>query len=141
MEVLKAQNISKSFGTPAHQVLFDVSFSIKKPEFLSITGRSGSVKSTLLYIISSLDQPSTGKLFLAGKDISQMSEEQLHNFRNQEMGFIFQFHYLLPELSAMENVLMPARKTNQHVAKQSKAMELLEAFGLIGKENRPASQL
>ena len=96
------------------QILHPLNFKIPDGEFVSITGRSGSGKSTLLYILSSLDLPSSGKLLIENQDVTKMSELEIHQFRNHKMGFVFQFHYLLPELTAIENVLMPARKSGQH---------------------------
>ncbi|MCB0369099.1 MAG: ABC transporter ATP-binding protein, partial [Bdellovibrionales bacterium] len=95
----------------------------------------------LLYAISTLDQPSSGEVFFDGQEVSAMSEKQVHEFRNLHMGFIFQFHYLLPELTAIENVLMPTRRTGQHVKKRQRAADLLSQFGLSEKLNRLPKQL
>lgn len=139
--MLEAVRINKSFDNPPTQVLFDVSFKIEAGEFCSITGRSGSGKSTLLYIISSLDIPTAGSVLIDGKDMRQMSADEIHHFRNETMGFIFQFHYLLPELSALENVLMPARKTKRHIALEPRAHQLLERVGLGSKATRLPHEL
>ncbi|NCS93635.1 MAG: ABC transporter ATP-binding protein [Leptospira sp.] len=135
------QNISKSFGKPAIKVLKDINLEIKNGEFISLSGKSGSGKSTLLYILSTLDTPSTGVLTLDDKDTSKIEESDLHKFRNLKMGFVFQFHYLLPELTALENVLMPARKTNQELLLEEKAKTILNEFGLIDKHTKKPSQL
>lgn len=104
------KDIRKSFGRMQTEVLKGISEEIKTGEMVSITGRSGSGKSTLLYIISTLDRPTHGTVHIDGVDIASLNSEELHRFRNQKMGFVFQFHHLLPELSAIENVLMPAIK-------------------------------
>lgn len=135
------QNISKSFGKPAIKVLKDINLEIKNGEFISLSGKSGSGKSTLLYILSTLDTPSSGLLTLDDKDVSKIEESDLHKFRNLKMGFVFQFHYLLPELTALENVLMPARKTNQELLLEEKAKTILNEFGLIDKHSKKPSQL
>ncbi len=138
---LRASHIVKSFGTPPTHVLKDISLTIDDGDFVSITGRSGSGKSTLLYVMSTLDQATSGEIEIDGEKISRMPSERLHRFRNQNMGFVFQFHYLLPELTALENVLIPARKTKRHAEKTELALSLLERFGLESKENRLPGQL
>lgn len=139
--MLTVKNVTKSFGEPPTQVLFDISFEISNSEFVSITGRSGSGKSTLLYIISSLDRPTGGSIWIDNTDVARLNEKDLHHFRNTRVGFIFQFHYLLPELTALENVLMPARRTKQHEAKKDFAKNLLSEFGLDTKLDRLPKQL
>jgi putative ABC transport system ATP-binding protein/lipoprotein-releasing system ATP-binding protein len=134
-------NLNKSFGQPPHQVLFDINLTIKTGDLVSISGRSGSGKSTLLYLISTLDRPDIGTISLDDNVISEMSAEELHYFRNRKMGFVFQFHYLLPEFMAIENVLMPARKARMHEEKREQALELLKTFGLKNKEDRFPGQL
>lgn len=138
---IQLKSIQKSFGTPPTHVLQDISFDIEAGEFVSLIGRSGSGKSTLLYIMSSLDTPTSGKVMIDTINIHQMKSAELHHFRNQKMGFVFQFHYLLPELTALENVLMPARKTKQHHSRQAYAIHLLEEFGLGKKTNRLPREL
>ncbi|MFN7905975.1 MAG: ABC transporter ATP-binding protein [Pseudobdellovibrionaceae bacterium] len=134
--MIKVCNLTKSFGIPPQEVLHDISFEIADGSFVSITGRSGSGKSTLLYSMSTLDEPTSGKIFFDDVEVSLMKEKELHEFRNLHMGFIFQFHYLLPELSAMENVLMPARRTKCHIKLKNAAADLLAQFGLQEKINR-----
>lgn len=133
--MIRAENLTKSFGDPAIEILHGLNFQIKDGSSVAVTGRSGSGKSTLLYCISTLDAPTTGKVFFDGQELGEMSSEDLHQFRNQKMGFIFQFHYLLPELTALENVLMPTRKMSLHHKKEARAKELLELVGLSGKFN------
>lgn len=130
---IEVMDLKKSFGTPPQDVLRGLSFEIKTGEFVSITGRSGSGKSTLLYIVSSLDRPTSGSVKIDGKGLEQMDSETIHRFRNESMGFVFQFHYLLPELTALENVLMPARRIGAHIALRDRAIELLDQFGLNSK--------
>lgn len=139
--MIQIKNVSKSFGEPPVQVLFDLNLEIPTSSFTAITGRSGSGKSTLLYILSSLDSPSSGQVIMDGTDISRLSDRDLHVFRNLKMGFIFQFHYLLPELTALENVLMPARRSQQHIQREALAKSLLSEFGLETKLDRLPKQL
>lgn len=135
---IQVQNVTKSFGDPVVEILKNVSFKIQDGEFAALTGRSGSGKSTLLYILSSLDHATEGDVLFEHKSVKKMSPEELHHFRNQKMGFVFQFHYLLPELSSLENVLMPTRKLGLHVQKRNEAIDLLRSFGLEKKlENYP----
>ncbi|MCX7997422.1 MAG: ABC transporter ATP-binding protein [Leptospiraceae bacterium] len=136
-----AHNVSKSFGSPPIQVLENISFQVESGEFLSLTGRSGSGKSTLLYVISSLDSPTSGEVLFDGVNVHKLSEKEIHEFRNQNIGFVFQFHYLIPELSALENVLLPARKFNLQKSKKEEAENLLIGFDLKEKMNRLPSQL
>lgn len=139
--MLIVEHLDKRFDNPTTQVLFDLNFKIEQGEFVSITGRSGSGKSTLLYILSTLDMPSAGVVRLDERSTSNMTEKELHAFRNTEMGFVFQFHFLLPELTAIENVLMPARKLQQHLTRTPLAEELLTKFGLESKMHRLPTEL
>jgi len=136
-----ATHVGKSIGTPSVSVLSDISLEIKDGEFVSLTGRSGSGKSTLLYILSSLDTPTAGTVEIAGHDFGKMPPEELYRFRNQEMGFVFQFHYLLAELTAIENVLMPTLKLKRQEERRPHAEMLLKQFGLAEKHNRLPRQL
>ena len=131
-----ASHIVKSIGTPPVSILKDISVEIESGEFLAFTGRSGSGKSTLLYLLSSLDAPTAGSIKIDGSEIETMSSEDLHRFRNQKMGFVFQFNYLLAELTVLENVLMPTLKFNSRDKFYSRALQLLERFSLSGKNNR-----
>ena len=128
--MIECRNIIKEFNIPPQRILHGLSFKVKDGEFLSISGRSGSGKSTLLYIISSLDSPSLGEVIIDGKDINKLSSDDLHHFRNTSVGFIFQFHYLLPELTALENVLLPARNLGIMKEKTRDALDLLEQMGI-----------
>lgn len=134
------KNIIKEFGEPPTRILHGLDFHIKDGEFVSISGRSGSGKSTLLYIISTLDDPSFGNLLIDDSDVKTWSEQKVHQFRNEHVGFIFQFHYLLEELSALENILLPARNLGREVELKARALELLEHFGIANKaESLPKS--
>lgn len=126
-------NVNKIYGEGVKtQVLHDVNLSIESHTFNSIIGASGSGKSTLLNIIGTLDKPTEGEVWINGTDTAQMKKNQLAELRNETIGFIFQFHYLLPEFTALENVLMPYRIKNRAVTPEVKkrAEELLEIMGL-----------
>jgi ABC-type lipoprotein export system ATPase subunit len=138
---LMVKDIRKSFGEPPTEILKGITFNIEEGEFVSFVGRSGCGKSTLLYIMSTLDQPTSGEIHFDGKNLSALSEKELHQFRNQQMGFVFQFHHLLPELTAIENVLMPALKSNRGPERRSFAISLMEQFDLSNKLDSLPSQL
>ncbi len=138
---IHGHGIRKAFGTPPQEVLKGIDLQVNEGEFVAITGRSGSGKSTLLYIMSSLDPATAGELDLDGKDIKAMDAQELHRFRNEKMGFVFQFHYLLPELTAIENILMPARKTNSEETRRERALGLMKEFGLEDKLDRLPGEL
>ncbi|MFL5814152.1 MAG: ABC transporter ATP-binding protein [Bdellovibrionia bacterium] len=136
-----ADRVGKVVGEPPTRVLSDISISIDDGEFVALTGRSGSGKSTLLYILSSLDNPTEGRILISGLDFAQMPSEELYRFRNEQMGFVFQFHYLLAELTTLENVLMPARKYGREQERRDYAKDLLSQFGLGEKMHRLPRQL
>lgn len=135
------KQIIKSFGEPPTQILKGISGEIKEGEMVAITGRSGSGKSTLLYIISSLDAATSGEVIVDNVSLSTISKKELHKFRNQKMGFVFQFHHLLPELSALENVMMPSLKAPFDPKRKEFALELLNEFGIKNKADSLPSQL
>ncbi len=138
---IKMDMITKSFGNTATVILKGISGEISDGEMVSITGRSGSGKSTLLYIISSLDKPTSGNVMIDNISFSKIDKKELHRFRNLSMGFVFQFHHLLPELSALENILMPALKTKSEKMRNPFALELLKEFGISDKADKLPSQL
>lgn len=140
---IRSINLNKIFGEKNAQthVLHDISVNIQDGEMVALTGRSGSGKSTLLYILSSLDYPTSGTCWLDDNDISKMNSHEVHSFRNKNMGFVFQFHHLIPELTALENILMPALKYNEEKKYRPYALELLKEFSLADKANRFPSQL
>lgn len=131
-----AKNLFKKFGTPETTILNDINLRIDEGEFIAITGRSGSGKSTLLYVLSTLDHPSSGSIEIENQLITTMKPQQLDHFRNTKLGFIFQFHYLISELSAIENVLLPAKKAGKEKELTHYAYKLLKDVGLENKENR-----
>lgn len=138
--MISAKNIHKSYG-PLH-VLKGVSIEIQKGELVSIVGASGAGKSTLLHIIGTLDKPDSGELYLHDKKIIGLSEKDLAKFRNTHIGFVFQFHHLLPEFTALENVCIPgfiARRKEEEV--KSKGSELLAYLGLSERLHHKPNQL
>ena len=139
--MIELKNIYKKFGTDENVVLQDINAVIHDSEFVALLGKSGSGKSTLMYIMSTLDTPSSGQLLLNGNLIQAMNQKALHQFRNQHIGFVFQFHYLLPELTSLENVLMPTLKTNQMAKRKDLAITLLKEVGLSDKLHRLPRQL
>lgn len=138
---ITARGVGKSIGEPPTRILTDINLDIQDGEFLALTGRSGSGKSTLLYLLSTLDRVSEGEVQIDGQLVNRMDSKGLHGFRNAKMGFIFQFHFLLAELNALENVLMPARKSGREEDRRDYAEELLRQFGLGDKMRRLPRQL
>lgn len=137
-DILRLKDINKIYGTSVKtQVLYDVNLSFPEQSFNSIIGQSGSGKSTLLNIIGTLDKPTSGKIYIAGKRTDGMTSGQLAVLRNETIGFIFQFHYLLPEFTAYENVLMPYlikyNKPSKEIAER--ANELMDLVGLAKVKN------
>ena len=144
MEDIKLKNINRIYGNKVKtQVLFDINLSIEQGEFVSIIGQSGSGKSTMLNIIGTLDTPTSGEVYINGTRTDQMSKNQLAELRNQEVGFIFQFHYLLPEFTVLENVLMPYRLSGKKVTPEilARAERLLEIVNLSKVKNNKATDL
>jgi putative ABC transport system ATP-binding protein/lipoprotein-releasing system ATP-binding protein len=139
--MIEGINIIKEFGSPPQRVLHGLNFKILDAEFVSISGRSGSGKSTLLYIMSTLDHPTEGNVLIDGIDLKSLNSKEIHSLRNRNIGFIFQFHYLLPELTVLENVLLPARNLGLIDTKRGYARELLNLMGIINLESRYPSQL
>jgi putative ABC transport system ATP-binding protein/lipoprotein-releasing system ATP-binding protein len=136
-----AENLVKSFGDPPMQVIKNISLEIELGEFVALIGKSGSGKSTLLYIVSGLDNPTEGKVFLGGYDLSTTDDKTIHRLRNEAIGFVFQFHYLLPELTAIENITMPSRKQNRLKESGEYARHLLKEFSLEHCTNKFPSQM
>lgn len=142
--ILQLKNINKIYGTAVKtQVLTDVNLSFEKGSFNSIIGQSGSGKSTLLNIIGTLDKPTSGEVIINGINTSNMNKNQLAALRNQTMGFVFQFHYLLPEFTALENVLMPYRIGGGAITKEirNKAIDLMNIVGLEKVINNNATKM
>ena len=138
--MIRVENIKKSFGSL--EVLKGINLEIPGKKIYSIVGASGAGKTTLLQILGTLSKPDSGNLFIHDKKISTLSEKQLAAFRNKEIGFVFQFHHLLPEFTALENVCIPAfiAKTSKSKA-EAKAKELLEYLGLSDRMTHKPSEL
>ncbi len=142
-KVMELNNINKIYGEDTKfptQVLFDINTSFEEGSFNSIIGQSGSGKSTLLNILGTLDKPSNGTIMINGVDSSKMKKNALAKLRNETIGFIFQFHYLLPEFTALENVLMPYKISKRAITKDviQRANELLDLVGLSKVKNNLA---
>lgn len=138
--LLVAKDIWKQYGPVS--VLNGVSLEVGRGELVSIVGPSGAGKSTLLYIVSSLEKADKGQVFFEGNDITQLSETDLAHYRNQKIGFVFQFHHLLPEFTAIENVSIPgwiAKMPSKQI--QQKASELLDFMGLADKMDKKPHSL
>lgn len=138
-EIVKAQDICKSYRDISSnlEVLKNINFTVREGEFLVIQGPSGAGKSTLLHILGGLDDPSHGAVYFQGDNIYGLDENARSNFRNQKVGFVFQFFHLLPELNALENVLLPSILKSWWERKKNlaHATELLERLGLSGRLN------
>lgn len=138
--MLTATNITKSYGDL--QILKGVDLSVDKGEIVSIVGASGAGKSTLLHIIGTLDKQDKGEISINDIDVSSLSSKNLSNFRNVNIGFIFQFHHLLPEFTALENICIPAYIAKKSkVETEKKALELLEILGLTDRAHHKPSAL
>ena len=138
--MIQANNIHKSYDKL--HVLKGVNLEVQNAEIVSIIGKSGSGKSTLLHILGTLDQSDKGSVIIDGADISKFDAKEIAKFRNSKIGFIFQFHHLLPEFTALENVLIPAMIANDSSkAKEDRAKELLDYLGLSERINHKPSQL
>lgn len=138
--MIKAVNIHKSFGKL--EVLKGIDLEVKKGEIISIVGASGAGKSTLLHIIGSLDDAEKGEVFINGTNVTHLDEKQLSEFRNQKIGFIFQFHHLLPEFTALENVCIPAFIAKEPKKQaEDKAREILEYLNLTDRLDHKPSEL
>lgn len=136
MSILRANNICKSFLVPDEvQILKNISFEINEGEFVSIMGKSGCGKSTLLYILSTMDTNYTGELFLNDKLITGQTPDHLASIRNEQIGFVFQFHYLLAEFTVLENVMLPARKLGLK-SKEEIEHDAITKLKLLGIEDQ-----
>lgn len=142
--VLQAKQISKSFHDPVTlEILKDITFTIYKGEFVSIIGKSGCGKSTLLYILSTMDTAYEGELWLGQDSMRGKSEKQLARVRNEKIGFVFQFHYLLNEFTVIENVMLPGLKLGVYTEEEvrGRAIEKLKRLDIEKLANKKASQL
>ena len=138
--MIVAQNIQKSFGSL--KVLKGINLEVQKGEIISIVGASGAGKSTLLHILGTLDKADSGSVELNGIKVHALSERKLSDFRNRQIGFVFQFHHLLPEFTALENVCIPAfiAKTGRRESAK-RAMELLDIMNISGRASHKPSEL
>ncbi|NNC94234.1 MAG: ABC transporter ATP-binding protein [Chitinophagales bacterium] len=142
--IIEANNINKYFRKPMlFHVLKDISFNINKGEFVSIMGKSGCGKSTLLYILSTMDTDYEGELILGGQKLTGKSGNELSKVRNEKIGFVFQFHYLLPEFSVLQNVMLPARKLGRKSYNEIEkdAMKSLSLLGIGDQAKKKASMI
>ena len=138
--MIEIEGIMKSFGQL--QVLKGIDLNIDKGEVVSIVGPSGAGKTTLLQIIGTLDRADSGKVIINGTDVSRMKEKELSAFRNKEIGFVFQFHQLLPEFTALENVTIPALIKGMSAADaKKKSMEMLDFLGLSARASHKPAEL
>ena len=143
-EVLKAEKLVKVFtGAARQQVLYEVSLSVDKGQFVTIMGKSGCGKSTLLYLLSTLDTDYEGTVTIMGREVTGLDEEELAKFRCEHIGFVFQFHYLLPEFTALENVMLPALKLGRwdRATVEARALDKLRQMEMDGFAHQPSGKL
>ena len=142
MEILRVENLSKVYGKGDSKVVAieNISFSVQKGEFVAIVGASGSGKSTLLHLIGGVDRPTSGKVFIDGKDIYQMNDDNLAIFRRRQVGLIYQFYNLIPILNVEENITLPCDLDGKKVNRQ-KLNELLKTLGLKERKNHLPNEL
>jgi lipoprotein-releasing system ATP-binding protein len=143
-KILESVAVSKSFHDPVTlQILKEVSFSINPGEFVSIIGKSGCGKSTLLYILSTMDTDYEGDLLIAGENMRGKKEAELARIRNEKIGFVFQFHYLLNEFSVLKNVMLPGLKLGKYTEKEveHRAYEKLKILGIANEALKKPNQL
>ena len=144
MPILKTENVNKFFHEPNEfHVIKDISFEVQKGELLTLVGKSGSGKSTLLYILSTMDRDYTGDLYIDNELMTNKSIDELAALRNEKIGFVFQFHYLLPEFTCLRNVMIPALRLGKLSEKEieERAYQKLERLGLADQALKPASKL
>ncbi len=142
MEIVKVENLVKKYGKDENEVIAvnNVSFTVEKGEFVAIVGSSGSGKSTLLHLIGGVDRPTSGKVFIDGKDIYKMSDDNLAIFRRRQIGLIYQFYNLIPILNVEENITLPCDLDNKKVEKQ-KLNNLLQTLGLESRRKHLPNEL
>ena len=142
MEILKVENLNKTYGKGENQVkaVDNVSFSVQKGEFVAIIGASGSGKSTLLHLIGGVDRPTSGKVFIDGKDIYTLNDDNLAIFRRRQIGLIYQFYNLIPVLNVAENITLPTKLDGRDVD-EKRLDELLKTLGLEKRKYNLPNQL
>lgn len=142
MEILRVSNLTKIYGKGSTKVvaLNDVSFSVSKGEFVAIVGESGSGKSTLLHLIGGVDRPTSGRVYIDGKDIYKLNDDELAIFRRRQVGLIYQFYNLIPILNVEENITLPCQLDNKEVPER-RLNELLELLGLNERRKHLPNEL
>lgn len=142
MEILKVENLTKKYGKGSTEVvaLDNVSFSVEKGEFVAIVGASGSGKSTLLHLIGGVDRPTSGKVYIDGKDIFSLNDDKLAIFRRRQVGLIYQFYNLIPILNIEENITLPLALDNRKVDKES-LDDMLKSLGLTERRTHLPNEL
>ena len=142
MEILKVENLCKQYGKGENKVtaLDNVSFTVNKGEFVAIVGASGSGKSTLLHLIGGVDRPTSGKVFIDGKDIYKFNDDELAIFRRRQIGLIYQFYNLIPILNVEENITLPLKLDNKNIDKQ-RLDELIKVLGLEERRTHLPNEL
>lgn len=142
MEILKVENLNKTYGKGENQVkaVDNISFSVEKGEFVAIIGASGSGKSTLLHLIGGVDRPTSGKVYIDGKDIYTLNDDNLAIFRRRQVGLIYQFYNLIPVLNVSENITLPTKLDGRKV-NEAKLNDLLKTLGLGKRRNNLPNQL
>ncbi|MFQ8786062.1 MAG: ABC transporter ATP-binding protein [Clostridia bacterium] len=142
MEILKVENLCKQYGKGENKVtaLNNVSFTVNKGEFVAIVGASGSGKSTLLHLIGGVDRPTSGKVFIDGKDIYKFNDDELAIFRRRQVGLIYQFYNLIPILNVEENITLPLKLDNKNIDKQ-RLDELIKVLGLEERRTHLPNEL
>ena len=142
MEILRVENLCKQYGKGENKVtaLNNVSFTVNKGEFVAIVGASGSGKSTLLHLIGGVDRPTSGKVFIDGKDIYKFDDDELAIFRRRQVGLIYQFYNLIPILNVEENITLPLKLDNRNIDKQ-RLDELIKVLGLEERRTHLPNEL
>lgn len=133
MSFIKLQNVEKTFGTT--KVLQGINLDIADRDLVAIRGASGSGKSTLLYLLGGLDVPSTGNVIINGQNLSKLSDKELADFRNQNVGFVFQFHFLLPSMTCIDNILLPARIGGGNINMKVVESDVAKLAKILGVEH------
>lgn len=144
VELLRTEHVTRRLpGVVVTTLVEDINLTIGRGEFVAITGPSGSGKSSLLYLLSLLDKPTSGRIILDGQDLTDMPEDDLADIRLRKLGFVFQFHFLLPEFTALENVMLPMQKLGRlaAAARANRAAELLDALGLADHRHKRPDQV
>lgn len=142
MEILKVENLSKTYGKGENEVkaVDNISFTVQKGEFVAIIGASGSGKSTLLHLLGGVDRPTSGKVYIEGKDIYSLNDDNLAIFRRRQVGLIYQFYNLIPVLNVIENIILPCNLDGKQINRK-RLTDLLQTLGLEKRRNNLPNQL